>query len=375
MMNGKPYPLRGKWSIRWSDEYGRRKKRIFDSHADAEHYLAVEIARIKEVKRGLRVGTPPDKLFDELCDYWIDHRAKQKRSGHHDESIIRAHLRPAFGKMLITEIGVAQTDKFVCDRLHLDKKTVANHITLLISMMNLAVELGWLIRVPKIRKPKIRLFSKDFRYLRTDDEVARFLRAAFAQGQLVGTLYATAVYTGMREGELAGLRWDKVDFERRLITVDFSFDGPTKADDVRYVPILDPLLPLLKAWRLMCPGQIVFPTIAGTMQQPSARVFQEVLHTVLDQAGFPKTTTKTEKGERTRRYIVFHDTRHSFASHWVMKGGDLFKLQKILGHKTVQMTMRYAHLAPAAFSADHGRFGPAVSLEPGEVRPLRPASP
>jgi len=47
----------------------------------------------------------------------------------------------------------------------------------------------------------------------------------------------------------------------------------------------------------------------------------------------------------------------TFASQWVVKGGDLFKLQKILGHQSVQMTMRYAHLAPDAFREDYGRLG------------------
>ena len=48
---------------------------------------------------------------------------------------------------------------------------------------------------------------------------------------------------------------------------------------------------------------------------------------------------------------------NTLASHWVMRGGDLFKLQKILGHKSVQMTVRYAHLAPDAFAADYDRLG------------------
>ncbi len=85
----------------------------------------------------------------------------------------------------------------------------------------------------------------------------------------------------------------------------------------------------------------------------SARVFQEIFHRVLDAAGFPKV----EKNGKPRRYIVFHDLRHTFASHWVMNGGDIFKLQKILGHKDVTMTMRYSHLSPAAFATDLGRLG------------------
>jgi len=257
--------------------------------------------------------------------------------------------------MKLREIGVADTDRFQVERLHLNKKTVANLLTLFTSMMNLAVDLAWLIKAPKVKKPRVRLFEKDFSYLRTEEEIRRFLGAAEAEGELVYMLYATALYTGTREGELAALQWDDVDLEKRLITVQRSFEGPTKAEDVRYVPILDPLLPLLKRWRLRCPGKLLFPNQRGGMQCPSARIFQEVLHRVLDAAELPESET----GGRARRYITFHGTRHTFASQWMLKGGDIFKLQKILGHKDIKMTQRYAHLAPAAFAgAGSARLGP-----------------
>ena len=54
----------------------------------------------------------------------------------------------------------------------------------------------------------------------------------------------------------------------------------------------------------------------------------------------------------------------------MMNGGDFFKLQAILGHASPQMTMRYAHLAPAAFAEDYGRFGAAASGKPAKVLPL-----
>ena len=194
---------------------------------------------------------------------------------------------------------------------------------------------------PRIRKPRIPLFSNDFNYLRTEEELNRFLDAALQEGEMVFTLYAAAIYTGMREGELAGLHWDDVDFEKRLITVQRSFLGPTKANDVRYVPILDPLLHILKMWRLRMPGQLVFQNRDGGMQQRSARIFQEVLKRVLKRANFPQV----KRNGKYRGYVVFHDLRHTFSSHWVMNEGDIFKLQKILGHKSLAMTMRYAHLA------------------------------
>lgn len=56
------------------------------------------------------------------------------------------------------------------------------------------------------------------------------------------------------------------------------------------------------------------------------------------------------------RKIRFHDLRHTFASHWVMNGGDIFRLSKALGHKSVLITQRtYAHLAPEAWTQDYQR--------------------
>lgn len=174
---------RKKWWVRWSNEHGDRCKKSFDRHADAEHFISVETARIREVKKGLQLPTPPAKTMNEVLDYWLANRASQKRSKHHDESIIRAHLRPAFGALLVTEIDLPVVDKFICELMvRLDKKTVANILTLLISVMNMAVELGWLLRVPKIRKPKIQIFSHDYRYLRSREEIQRFLRAGPLNG-------------------------------------------------------------------------------------------------------------------------------------------------------------------------------------------------
>jgi integrase len=363
-----PVRHRGKWRIRWFDELGRRQSEVHDDHRDAVRALRAHEVRVDEIKRGVRRPEILDKTFDELADYWIANRVPQKRSGNHDESIIRCHLRPAFGPRKVRAITVEHLDAFAVERQSLDPKTLANHLTLLGSMLRVAVDLDWLDRVPRIRKPRVRLFSADYAYLRTDDEIRRLLAAARAEGDDVFVLYATAIYTGMREGELDGLLWEDVDFDRRLLTVQRSFDGPTKAEDVRYVPILDPLLPVLREWRLRVGGQLVFTNRDGRMLGRSARVFQEVLHRALDAAGFP---TIVRKG-KPRRYVVFHDLRHTFASHWVMRGGDLFKLQKILGHKTVQMTMRYAHLQPTAFAADFSRLTDVIAS--GAVVPLcRPA--
>ena len=361
--------FRGGWRVRYFDESGKRKSGgVFPTLKEAMVEQRLREAHVEEIKRGLRSPTPGDHTFNELCDYWIAKVLPQKRSGKKDQSIIRAHLRPTFGNQHLREIGRQHIDEYKLQRRHLDNKTIHNQLTLMISMMNVAVEMNWLVKAPKIKKPKVRIFNKDYRYLKNKEEVDRFLRSAFVEGEGVFMLYATAVYTGARAGELAALERDDINFDQRLITIQRGLNGPCKAEDIRRVPILDPLLPLLREWLLKTPGRLVFPNEAGHRHQESARVFQETLHRVLERGEFPKVLIKNKE----RHYITFHGLRHTFASYWMMNGGLIDRLKRILGHKSVAMTERYSHLSPQAFAEDYSRLGasaPNCSL--AEVLPLK----
>lgn len=368
-----------KWRIRPVDENGKRLSLTFDTFKEAKEQLhfyecqraeAIQtqapnagpsVDSIEEIKELLGAPKYPDKTFRELCDMWPErNRAIRKRTARDDQSIIRAHLLPAFGNLLIRNISIEKINQFKGARDHLSPKTLNNHITLLISMLRYAAELGWGIgKCPRIKKPKIVLVDKDFRYLKSEKEVADFLISAKQEPhEMPYYLFATAIYTGLRQGEIAALTRSDIDFRKNLITVSKSFDGPTKNGETRHVPIPVILRPLLKQWILLNPTKTVFTNAYGNPLKPNQRVFQEVLHGVLDRAGFPKTRLKNGK---VKRYIVFHDLRHTFASHWVMNGGDIYKLNKILGHKSLEMTMRYAHLAPAAFEKEADIFGDALA--------------
>jgi integrase len=165
----------------------------------------------------------------------------------------------------------------------------------------------------------------------------------------------------MRAGELAGLQWADIDLEHRVITVQRSYEGPTKSAKIRRIPILDTLLVILRQWRIQTQTIWVFPNQKGTHHQPSAQIFQEIFQKILAQAGFKKILVKGKQ----RHYLRFHDLRHTFASQWMMSGGDLFKLQRILGHQSIAMTQRYSHLSPSAFESDYSRLGtPMPCLAP-----------
>ncbi len=87
----------GKWRIRWVDENGERKSEVFDDRREASFQLQQRELEAEERRRGLKPAPSTPKMFSDVADYWEKHRIPQKRSGHHDQSVLRRHLRPAFG--------------------------------------------------------------------------------------------------------------------------------------------------------------------------------------------------------------------------------------------------------------------------------------
>lgn len=133
-----------------------------------------------------------------------------------------------------------------------------------------------------------------------------------------------------------------IDLDRRLIAVHLGRHGTTKSSKARYIPIIDTLLVFLRELALKRGGnKLVFP---GEDHKPRSRPgvrfpFKQAAR----RAGLPNA-------------LQFHDLRHTFASHWVLDGRDIFRLSKILGHANVTITLKvYAHLAPEAWEQDYHR--------------------
>lgn len=143
----KPTKHYEKWRIRWIDENGTRLSEVFENLKDAQYALRKHEIEVEEIKRGVRLPTIENKTFADLCAHWISKRAPQKRSGIADQSIISCHLLPYFGKSKLQFLGSGNVDEYALSRSHLSPKTVANHLTLLISMLNLAIDLRWLSHV------------------------------------------------------------------------------------------------------------------------------------------------------------------------------------------------------------------------------------
>jgi integrase len=138
-------------------------------------------------------------------------------------------------------------------------------------------------------------------------------------------LVLIALTTGMRIAEIFALKWGDVLYREELIAVRAKLKG----GKVRYVPMPAELATEIKRFPAVMGEDRIFPPKRGATGERQ-RV-EGSFETVLDLAGI--------------RNFRFHDLRHTMASWYMMNGGDLYELAKILGHSNIKMTERYAKLA------------------------------
>lgn len=246
---------------------------------------------------------------------------------------LQRHILPELGHLPLAAITSAEVKRFTGVLLNkqLSPKTINNTLSTLRCCLDSAVEwehLGHLPRFKWLRMPPNRF---DF----LSPEESRQLLAA-AKTAPYALMIRTALRTGMRAGELLGLRWEDVDFERRIISVRRSivrgYESSPKNYRHRFIPIASDLLEALSDARR--PTGYVFsfdPTGKTPLAQPRRGLWQ------------------AQKAAGLRAF-GWHVLRHTFASQLVSEGISIYVVQALLGHSTVLMTQRYAHLAPSAIA-------------------------
>jgi integrase len=203
-------------------------------------------------------------------------------------------------------------------------------------------------------------------------------------------LFIVAVYSGLRVGELWALAWANVELEgdRPQLVVRFSHDGPTKTGKVRRVPLLPPALEVLRRMRARLPERIDEDELVFTALRGGA--YRRGEDAGWGDRKLSVTSARPARGSvipgwktlaGIKRPVRFYDaTRHTFASHLVMgTWGTTWTLQEVaamLGHSSVTMTQRYAHLSPEHLSgkAANTARGMVPVLVPKLVPPMVPST-
>jgi len=202
------------------------------------------------------------------------------------------------------------------------------------------MRLGYIDRNPVTLAGKLPLDEVHVSYWSFEeaDAFLSYCRDKYARRKTwVYRLYLMALNTGLRWGELAALQWDRVDLNRNIIIVSRTVSQKTgeirettKGRRIRHVGINSCLKPELVAQSVERRGSLVFGQNNRT----------------LNPHNFKRDHFERDMKEAEVKRIRWHDLRHTFASHFVMRGGSLYDLQKLLGHRDLRTTERYAHLMP-----------------------------
>jgi integrase len=320
----------GIWWIRWTDQDGRKRREKAGTRSAAEKLLAkrhtqkLEGAKLPENLRSKTV------TFRELCEDALTHSEAENSVKQTYELGLRINqLISAFGSRPAESIKKNELVSWLAEQ-STNRKWAASSRNRWQATFSLIFRVG--MDNEKIdRNPAARIRRKTegngrVRFL-SDAEEAR-LRAAIAHRfpEFLPHLLLS-IHTGLRMSEQYGLLWNQVDFERRQIHLP-----KTKNGDPRTVPlnaVSFEALKKLRGRRARASTDPVFPSrVSGESLQGSRGWFPVAL-----------------KEAKVADYS-WHCNRHTFASRLVMAGVDLRTVAELLGHRTLQMVMRYSHLAP-----------------------------
>lgn len=247
-----------------------------------------------------------------------------------DEYRYGKHLKNSFGDKVPDEILQLEVDRL---RITLGKtrkpQTVKHVLNLLDRIINYALKKGLIAQGLrfKIQKPVVQnIKTEDL----SDDQIRALLDAIAKDDNIqVGAMLKLALFTGMRRSEIFKLRRDDLDFRRDLITIRDPKGGK------------DAIIPMNPQARELLEnhpegkGALVFPTDDGHQRQ----TVQNQVRRIREAAGLPKD------------FRPFHGLRHVFASMLATSGQvDMYLLQRLLTHKSPQMTQRYAALRNEALN-------------------------
>ncbi len=251
------------------------------------------------------------------------------------ESALRVHILPQLGELMLQEIGYVELSDYVLLKLRkpgapkasgLSPKTVQNHLSYIRQVLVHAHKRELIEAVPEFDRPRAGQSKWDFLSF---EESRLVILASEPHWQPIITV---ALNTGMRCGELLGLHWESVDLQRRELRVVHNWvrgemTSPKSKRSVRTIPLNRAAIDALM--RMPQDGKLVFQRSDGLPH--SRHQLRKALARACRRAGV--------------REVSPHTLRHTFASRLVMRKQTI-KATQLLGHSTIQMTMRYAHLSP-----------------------------
>jgi integrase len=325
--------LDGKIAFESAKQGERTGTRLKDAE-DLLHERKADVAKGKQPEIRKKI---PNVTFKELSIEYLKW-AKRQRSFDKKETLVN-QLVTIFGAYPLRAFNTRLLEQYQTERMEKSNKrikfilqtgnkpgTINRHVSVIKHMLNKAVQWDMVEEETLKRVRKVKLLEENnsrLRYL-TAEECQALVNACTKH---LRPLVITALNTGMRRGEILSLKWANVDLKHGFILLE---EGMTKNKTRREIPINETLRATLTGLTRRLDLPYVFYNPATEK---------------------PYNDIKNAFNGACRRAEIkdfhFHDLRHTFASHLVMGGQDITTVKELLGHKTLNMTLRYSHLAPS----------------------------
>ncbi|MCX8027653.1 MAG: site-specific integrase [Thermodesulfovibrionales bacterium] len=261
----------------------------------------------------------------ELSVKYLEYCQGRNRALYKKASFIR-QINTHFGNYFLHEVTTLELERYQSQSLKKNKPaTINRHLATIKHMFNKAYHWGLITEEVNNQVKRCKLLKEDnkrMRYL-SHEECIRLVDAC---DEHIRPIVIMALNTGMRKGEILNLKWENVDLKHGFILLE-----KTKNGDKREIPINDNLREILNNLiRRIDSPYVFYNQKTGKPYHPEIK---RSFHSALKRAGI--------------KDFRFHDLRHTFASHLVMAGVDITTVSKLLGHKSITMTLRYSHLSPS----------------------------
>ena len=338
----------GLYVARFTDKHGRRQSKRFKKLQECRQW----IADATYIDEHTDIENATDMLVDAWFEYWISVKKKTVRPNtvrNYTERYER-NIKAVIGKKLLTEVKPIHCQKIFSDMADDGYRTTTIYQTriALYNMLEFVKENDVIINNPCKKSVKSDMGKpSDKKEALTIETQKKFLEGA--TGQSYENQYRFILQTGLRTGELVGLKWEDIDFENKTLTIQRSMEfrykvgewrvGPPKSKSgYRTIPLTDEAIRILKAQKEKNRKIKVIP-MEWSEQVFLCRKGEPVKNSTYDTALF-KICDKVG----IKRFSM-HVLRHTFATRCI-EGGMMPKtLQKILGHSNIGITMNlYVHI-------------------------------
>ena len=347
------------YSIKYRAPDGRQRwETIGSSKKEAERALA---DRLNAIGTGTYAELK-EATFDEFATKWLDYMEPRLKPSTFDgyARYFANHWVPKLGRYPLRAVTPGRLQELVADLQAdgLSGKSINNFLVPVRKMFSDAVKWGYLAVNPALGVERAKVSHQEMAAL-SPEQLRRLLAAVEPDHWL---FFSTAVFTGLRRGELLALRWGDVDLEAAQLHVRRSvwrgkFQGPKTRRAVRTVDLAPALVEALREAKPLGPAhevgqRLMFSGPNGKPLDPDNLVKRQFLP-ALERAELPR--------------VRFHDLRHSYASLLIAAGAHPKYIQHQLGHASITTTLdRYGHLLPTAYSHGGQRLEETV-LEGGEL--------